>query len=63
MTAAVVADRHVHGAELPVERVRETAEVVRRLGAEVDLRIYPGMGHTIVQDEIEVAAAMLSRGL
>ena len=47
---------------IPVGRVRESAEVFRRLGAEVDLRIYPGMGHTIVPDEIEAASAILESG-
>ncbi len=47
---------------IPVGRVRESAEVLRNLGAEVDLRIYPGMGHTIVQDEIEAASAVLRAG-
>ena len=37
---------------IPVERVRESAEVFRRMGARVDERIYPGMGHTVNADEI-----------
>jgi predicted esterase len=40
--------------------VHESADVFRRLGAEVDERIYPGMGHTINQDEIEAVRAMLT---
>lgn len=47
-------------AHIPVERVRETAGVVRRMGASVDERIYPGMGHTINRDELEAARALLS---
>ena len=38
---------------IPLERVQETAEVFRGLGAEVDERIYRGMGHTVNRDEIE----------
>jgi predicted esterase len=38
---------------IPIERVEETADVFIRLGAMVDKVIYPGMGHTIVDDEIE----------
>jgi phospholipase/carboxylesterase len=38
---------------IPRERVYETTEVLRRLDGEVTERIYPGMGHTINQDEIE----------
>ena len=32
---------------VPLERVQESTEVFRRLGATVDERIYPRMGHTI----------------
>lgn len=48
-------DTHV-----PVERVRESAEVFRRMGAVVDERIYPGMGHTINQDELQAISALLA---
>jgi predicted esterase len=37
---------------IPVWRVHESSEVLRGLGAEVTARIYPGMGHTINDDEI-----------
>ena len=47
-------------AHIPLARVHESADVFRRLGAVVDERIYPGMGHTISQDEIEAVRAMLS---
>lgn len=45
---------------IPVGRVRETAEVFERLGAVVDTRIYPRMGHTINQDEIDAGAALVA---
>lgn len=45
---------------IPVGRVRETAGVFERLGAVVDARIYPRMGHTINQDEIEAGAALVA---
>jgi predicted esterase len=45
---------------IPLARVHETAAVFRALGAAVDERIYPGMGHTISRDEIEAAAKILS---
>ena len=45
---------------IPVERVRESAEVYRRMGATVDERIYPGMGHTINQDEIDAVRTLLA---
>ena len=44
---------------IPVERVHESAEVFRRMGASVDERIYPRMGHTINNDEISAARALL----
>ena len=46
---------------IPVERVRESAEVYRRMGAAVDERIYPGMGHTINQAEIDAVRNLLAR--
>jgi predicted esterase len=47
-------------AHIPLERVHESAGVFRRLGASVDARIYPGMGHTVNLDEIEAVRALLS---
>ena len=46
---------------VPIERVRETREVLTRMGASVELRSYPGMPHTINQEELEVARDMLRR--
>jgi predicted esterase len=46
---------------IPLERVRESATVLRALGARVDERIYPGMGHMVNQDEIDAARALLKR--
>lgn len=37
---------------IPVERVHETAEVFEKMHAEVDKRIYEGMGHTVNDDEL-----------
>ena len=52
------ADPHI-----PVERVRETAEVLGALGADVTEEIYEGMGHTVVADELahvrELVAGMV----
>jgi predicted esterase len=45
---------------VPLERVHETAAVLRGLGAEVDERIYPGMGHTVNEDEIAAVKALLA---
>jgi predicted esterase len=45
---------------IPLARVHETAEVFGRLGARVDERIYPRMGHMVNQDEIEAVRALLA---
>lgn len=48
-------------AHIPVERVRESAGVLRRMNATVDDRIYPRMGHTINQDELQAVRALILR--
>lgn len=45
---------------IPVERVQETADVLADLGAAVTKKIYPNMGHTIVQDEIDEARTIVA---
>jgi predicted esterase len=44
---------------IPADRVRETREVLARLGATVDMRLYQGMGHTVNDDEIEQIRALI----
>jgi phospholipase/carboxylesterase len=39
---------------IPLERVKKTTEVFERMDAGVEERIYPGMGHTINEDEVSV---------
>lgn len=46
---------------IPVERVHESADVLTALGASVDQRIYPGMGHTINQEELDLVKAMMQQ--
>lgn len=43
---------------IPEARVHETAAVMTRLGGAVTERIYPGMGHTVNDDEIEFVRAL-----
>ena len=50
-------------AHIPLARVRETADVFRQMGASVDERIYPRMGHTVNQDEIRAVNALLLSNL
>jgi phospholipase/carboxylesterase len=45
---------------IPKERVEESAAVLRRLGADVTMRIYPGLGHTLNQDEITFVQQMMA---
>jgi len=45
---------------VPFARVQETAEVFTRMGASVDLRRYPGMPHTINQEELQAAVTLLT---
>jgi predicted esterase len=40
---------------IPLERVHETTAALAGLGADVSERIYPGMGHTINEDELAAA--------
>lgn len=46
-------------AHIPEARVMESAGAMNRLGAQVDARIYPGMGHTVNEDELEAARAII----
>jgi phospholipase/carboxylesterase len=38
---------------VPKDRVIEAADVMKRMGAQVTMRLYPGMGHTVSPEEIE----------
>lgn len=46
-------------AHVPESRVRETAALFERMGAQVTLRIYPAMGHLVNDDEITLAQRIL----
>ena len=45
---------------IPAARVRESAEVLKRLGGDVTMRLYAGMGHAVNEDEIDTVRAMLA---
>jgi predicted esterase len=45
---------------IPKERVLETAEVYKRMGAKVTARLYAGMAHTVSLEEIAEARALVS---
>jgi phospholipase/carboxylesterase len=46
---------------IPLARVHESTNVLRALGGNVTEKIYPGMGHTVVQDEIDHVENILRR--
>ncbi|MGK7368566.1 MAG: alpha/beta hydrolase [Candidatus Halalkalibacterium sp. M3_1C_030] len=48
-----------HDPHIPQERVHETADILKALGANVTKKIYPGMGHTVNEDEIAHVKQML----
>jgi predicted esterase len=47
---------------IPLERVHESAHVFGRMGANVDERIYPRLGHTVNRDEIDAIQELLRAG-
>jgi phospholipase/carboxylesterase len=46
---------------IPEARVRETALVLENLGAQVAMRIYQGMGHTVNEDELNFLRKMVEQ--
>jgi phospholipase/carboxylesterase len=50
-------DRDPH---IPLERVHETRDVFEGLGADVDERIYEGMGHGVNEEELRVVSGMVA---
>lgn len=47
-------------AHIPKERVNESAEVFTQLNADVNKKLYPGMGHTVTHDEIQEINQLLN---
>jgi predicted esterase len=50
-------DRDPH---IPKERVDESAQVFERMGAAVTERIYPGLGHTVNEDELDFVRGLVA---
>jgi predicted esterase len=48
-------------AHIPKERVELTADVMRALDGDVTMKLYPGMGHTVNEDEIERVRGIMDR--
>ncbi|MEP6832359.1 MAG: dienelactone hydrolase family protein [Gemmatimonas sp.] len=51
-------DRDPH---IPMERVQETSVILKSLGGDVDARIYKGMGHVIIDDEVNAVRALVGK--
>lgn len=45
---------------IPKERVVHSADIFQQLGGQVTLRLYPNMGHTINQDELDAVQEMMA---
>jgi phospholipase/carboxylesterase len=45
---------------IPASRVQESAEVFRRSGGEVTSILYPGMGHTVTEEELVHVRAIVA---
>ena len=46
-------------AHIPLSRFRESADHLRSRGAQVDDRVYPGLGHSINGDELDAVRRMM----
>ncbi len=46
---------------IPQARVLLSAEVLRRMGADVDVHLYPEVGHTVNADEMQAVRGILER--
>ncbi len=52
---------HERDPHIPLARVRESAAVLQSLGAEVRTDIYPGGGHGVLEEEVQVLRGLLNR--
>jgi predicted esterase len=48
---------------IPKTRVEESAAVFEQMGADVTMRLYPGMGHLVNDDEIAHARRVMDQAL
>lgn len=39
-------------AHVPLARSQQSKQIMEKLGADVTLKVYPGMAHTIIDEEI-----------
>jgi predicted esterase len=52
---------HERDPHIPLARVRETEATFAALGADVATRIYPGVGHGVVEEEVRFVRGLLNR--
>lgn len=45
---------------IPAKRVEESARVFRKMGAEVTMKLYPGMDHIVNEDEVQTVREMMA---
>ena len=45
---------------IPAKRVIETGEILERLGGKVTVKLYPGLGHTVNEDELDHVRQMMA---
>jgi len=50
-----------HDSHVPESRLEESKGVLEKMGADLRYKIYPGMGHTMIQDEFDHANAILQK--
>jgi len=48
---------------IPLQRVKETSALLRAMGAQVTEKIYPDLGHTVNEDEVEMARNIIEESL
>jgi predicted esterase len=48
---------------IPLQRVKETTSLLAAMGANVKEKIYPRMGHTIIEEEIKLVSHLISESL
>ena len=48
---------------IPLQRVKESAAHLEKMGADVSARIYPGMGHTVNDEELDIVRKMMANNI
>lgn len=51
---------HESDPHIPLQRVEQSAAVFESLGGDVEMRIYPGQGHGVIEDEVRYLRELLA---